>query len=126
MQWTRHKRTLSTWIATLAVLLAALVPSISHAIGSGQAASWIEVCSTQGSKWVLSDEREGDPAPAAHLLEHCPVCSLHAQALALPPVPPVLPLRLDLGEAFPTAFLSAPTTLHAWLSAPPRAPPALS
>lgn len=126
MRPTRPARTLSTWIAVLAILVSALLPSVSQALGAASPAAWVEVCSAQGSKWIPADEGGSDTQGAEHLLEHCPYCSLHTPTLALPPVPPPLTLRLDLGHAVPAAFLSAPVTLHAWRAALPRAPPAQS
>lgn len=127
MRKLRARRLLTTWIAILAVLMASLAPSVSHALGLSNGASWIEVCTAQGSKWQQSDSDDSRSAPAAaHVLEHCPYCSIHAPALGLPPVPEVVPLSLDLKDEFPLAFLAAPRTLHAWVSAQPRAPPLFS
>lgn len=115
---------MASWIAVLAVLMAALAPAISHALGSQGAASWVEVCSAQGSRWVQDDAQTGDPAPGVeHALEHCPCCSIHPDALGLPPAPlQALPAPAPR-HAVPQAFLAAPRTLHAWVSAQPRAPP---
>ena len=116
-------RRLATWIAALAVLLAALAPAISHAMGS----SWVEVCTVQGSKWVpVDDGGDAGQTDPAHALEHCPYCSLQLPALAVPPVTPQLPLVVAPTDEFPLAFLAAPRTLHAWVSAQPRAPPLVS
>ena len=65
MQPHRH-RSLSTWIAILAILLNALMPTLSVALERPRAPSgnsgWIEVCSTQGTFWVRL-------APDGQLLE---------------------------------------------------------
>jgi hypothetical protein len=127
MRRLRTQRQLTGWIAVLAVLLASLAPALSHALGGSNGASWVEVCSTQGSRWVQSDPDEPGGAPVqAHLLEHCPYCSIHAPALGLPPVPERTPLEPGLKDEFPLAFLAAPRTPHAWVSAQPRGPPRLS
>ena len=122
-------RLLTSWIAVLAVLMAALAPSISHALGAKNGASWVEVCSTVGAKWVQPDGSSTDKAPASgdvHPFEHCPYCSLHANAIAIPPAPLALAPTLALSHLVPSAFLAAPHTLHAWVSAQPRAPPQFS
>jgi Protein of unknown function (DUF2946) len=111
----------------LAILMAALAPSVSQALGLSKGISWIEVCTAQGSKWLQGDLDGSGSAPASeHVLEHCPYCSLHVLALGMPPAPglvaPVPRLRHDR----PMAFLAAPRTLHAWVSAQPRAPPIFS
>jgi hypothetical protein len=63
-------------------------------------------------------------APPALHLEHCPFCHLHADALQVPFVSiPVLPSASK--PARPSLFFLAPSLLHAWRSAQPRAPPAV-
>lgn len=129
MRSSRAARSLTSWIAILAILMAALAPSISHALGAPQGASWIEVCSAVGAKWVQPGDASTDTAPApadAHPFEHCPYCSLHSDALAIPVAPVVVALAPRLSGRPPSAFLAAPRTLFAWLSAQPRAPPVLS
>lgn len=129
MRLRRVSRVLTSWMAVLAVLMAALAPSISHALGSKNGGSSIEICTSVGAKWVNAGGGNGDEAPktpSAHPLEHCPYCSLHATTIPIPAasiatVPVLLPAH-DL----PIAFLAAPRTLHAWVSAQPRAPPLLS
>jgi hypothetical protein len=125
-----HRATarLATWIAALAVLLAALAPAVSHAVGSRDAATWVEICTTLGSKWiqrsVAPGEGPAEPAPVLkHALEHCPYCSIHTPVADLPPAAsPVVPATA-LSHAVPRAFLEARHTLHAWVRAQPRAPP---
>ena len=129
MHLRRSSRLFTSWLAVLAILMVTLAPSISQALGGKYGASWVEVCSTVGSKWVQADGGATEPAPAssdAHLLEHCPYCSLHANAIALPPAARGLTGAPALSHAVPTAFLAAPRTLHAWVSAQPRAPPSFS
>ncbi len=82
-----------------------------------------------GAKWIQPDAASTDQAPAsgdAHPFEHCPFCSLHANAVAIP-VAPLAPVPASaLPHPLPAAFLAAPRTLYAWLSAQSRAPPFLS
>jgi Protein of unknown function (DUF2946) len=113
-------------MAVLALLMAALAPSISHALSAGQGDTWTEICTAVGSRWVQADGPSSDPAPASgdvHALEHCPYCSLHANDLAIPAAPAAAAPALAGPDLLPVAFLAAPRTLHAWLSAQPRAPP---
>ena len=128
MQLRRLTRRFASWIAVLAILMSALAPAVSHALGTAGTASWIEVCTSQGSKWVQSnDEPGGDSAPGAeHALEHCPYCSIHPNAVGIPPAPLQALPAAGLAHAVPQAFLAAPRTLHAWVSAQPRAPPQFS
>ena len=129
MQFNRPLRALTSWIAVLAILMAALAPTISHALGSKASANWIDICSSVGAKWVQPNAEPTGKAPnpaAAHVFDHCPYCSLHANATGLPPTSVTLALPLVFGDEFPIAFLAAPRTLHAWVSAQPRAPPLFS
>lgn len=116
-----------SWIACFAILLSALAPAISHAVQRDAPAGWTEICSFTGAKLVrLDDGGSGKPEPGqsqAHVLEHCPYCALHVDALGLPPAAPAGPELLPLSFHVPELFLLAPHTLHAWASAQPRAPP---
>ena len=123
----RAHRQLTTWIAALAILLASLAPSLSHALASATGTDWIEICTTQGARWVDAGEDGSERAPAsAHVLDHCPYCSIHAPALGLPPASDSAYQPSRLAHEVPLAFLAAPRTLHAWVSAQPRAPPQFS
>lgn len=129
MRWHRATRVLTSWIALAAFLVAVLAPSVSHALGTKGEDSWIEVCTMAGSKWVQPEDPLIDHAPLsgnAHAFEHCPYCSHHANAILVPGVPAVLAPALSLSELQPTAFLVAPHTLFAWVTAQPRAPPPFS
>lgn len=127
------RRRLDTFcfIALMAMLAMALLPTVSHALAfaQGTQSNWAEVCTPQGMKLVvLDDAGPGEPAPAsaASHLEHCPFCAQGSSVLGLPPtvVPAlVLPLAAD---TTPPLFLKAPRTLFAWAAAQPRGPPHLS
>ncbi len=117
---------LSSWIAALAILLVSLAPALGQA-WAAKGSSWMEVCTAQGAKWVQAGEQGSTPElPPGHLFDHCPYCSLHAPALGLPPPAGLVHQLLRLGTEVPTAFLAAPRSLHAWVSAQPRAPPRFS
>lgn len=130
MRLARARLRFTGWVAILVVLLASLAPSLSHALGATDGASWVEVCTAQGSKWVQGDSTASgvskNAPTSSHLLEHCPYCSIHMPALGVPPTPLVVPLDLGLEAEFPPAFLAAPRASHAWVSAQPRAPPLFS
>ena len=121
-----HARLIS-WIAVLAILLSALAPSLGYALQMSKGGDWVEICSTQGNKWVQVGEEGVQHAPAmAHVLDHCPYCSLHAPSLGLPPATDWARQPSGLAHEVPLAFLAAPRTLHAWLRAQPRGPPLFS
>lgn len=129
MRFRRVTRVLTSWIAVLAVLMVALAPAISHALGSKNAATWIEVCSSSGAKLIQVGGGQGDQAPApaqSHPFEHCPYCSLQTDAVALPATPLALPLPVLLGGKVPVASFASLRVSHTWEPAQSRAPPRFS
>lgn len=139
-----HRRCFA-WVAFLAILLAACAPTLSQLSQSQHAATWVQVCRAQGgTTWVALDalgaSQAIDPSadPSAdpsrhptplrgqpHLLDHCPYCSVHTDAL---PPTPSLPRIAQVGVAamqVPRAFLHAPHTAHPWRPEQSRAPPSL-
>lgn len=135
----RPRQIIASWIAILAILLNALMPTVSMALHSSRGASvargsdWIEVCSTQGSTWVrlatdgsLLEQTSRKPAgaPAFGHGGYCLYCLTHAASFGLPPSSvfglPVWPLITDLLlQHAPIALLPAD-----WLAPAARAPPA--
>lgn len=113
----------------MAMLAFALVPTLSRAMAfaSGNA-SFAEVCTPQGLKLVTSDDTAGPDSggPAAHSLDHCAFCGLATDGAAPLPAAPAAVVLPVAGAEPPALFLRAPRTLHAWATAQPRAPPALS
>jgi hypothetical protein len=129
MPFDRASRALTSWIAVLAILMAMLAPPISHAMGGKNGPSRIEVCSSAGAKWLQPDGSSTDQAPASgdvQPFERCPYCSLYANAIATQAGAVLLSPATSHSELLPTAFLAAPRTLYAWVSAQPRAPPQFS
>lgn len=123
---TKRQRTVFAWIASFAVLLASVAPSIAQAFQRSGPGSWTEICTVLGNKLVAVDGTQFDsepPVPAKHLLQHCPFCTLHVTALGMPPNPLSVPAWVPLGFALPGLMLVAPRTLFAWATAQPRAPP---
>jgi Protein of unknown function (DUF2946) len=124
---TRLHRRLTAWMALVAMLAFALLPTLSRAMAfAGGGTAWAEVCTPQGLKRVsLSDAGTdtGTPGPNASHLEACAFCSLATDGAAPLPSSPV-GAALPLGRTpTPRLFLQAAATLHAWRSAQPRAPP---
>ena len=119
------RRLALAWIASLAVLLASFAPLLAHAFGGTTPTPWTEICTSLGTERVALDASHdgGAPKAPAHLLEHCPFCSLHVDVVGVPPALPTVHAPVLAGTLVPRAFLHAPETLAAWASAQPRAPP---
>ena len=122
----RHLRRLS-WIALLAILSLALVPTVSRALmATSGAFATAEVCSATEGAARSADDAAGatDLAHASHIFSACAFCALGGIAMALPTT-----------VAFTAAAPAADTTFQAiaparqgarrpWADARPRAPPA--
>ena len=128
------KRTLlPAWLAILAVLFAAMAPSISHALAAPAAAVpstlLMQICTVDGVMEMAdvgTEQKKSGMDPVVHAFEHCPYCSTHAGSFAL--------LRGDAlnfavsggHEVFPPLYYRAPAPLFLWSSGNPRAPPVLA
>jgi len=106
--------------------MAALAPAVTHALRKSSQLMWTEICTSTGSKLVVVDGEAAGKVRvpgAAHLLEHCPFCSIHGAALGMPPASDAMIAVAAMPAEIPAAFLHATRTLDAWVSAQPRAPP---
>jgi hypothetical protein len=110
------RQTLHLWIAMLAVLFAALAPTVSHALAATPPAAG-------GNVLGRRPDQEG-ASNTMHGMEHCPYCATHGGEPALPPA--VNGFAVIGGHDFyPPLFYTAPQPLHTWSAASPRGPPAL-
>lgn len=127
------------WIACFAVLMNALVPSISHAMAavSGVPATW-EICRTDASALAAPGQPDFVVVGAGVSLskktsqnkiasmEDCGYCLPHGGSFALMPST-ITGLGLMGGHALrPFLFYRAPQPLLALSAAPPRGPPAFA
>jgi hypothetical protein len=124
MSFLRARRTLSSWIALLAILVVTLAPAVTGALSASRTQLWGEVCSAASLAAGKSATSSGQESPAGpHAFEHCPYCALHAD-LAPPPDPRQSGAGVALAfRAQPAAFIHAPRANAVWTSAQPRAPP---
>ena len=126
MRLHRLGRKISSWMALVAIVMAAIAPTISHALQGEGTTGWIELCSALGSRWVrpgnLNAGTDSPPVSALHAVEHCPYCSLQSVALASPPAAVGVNL-LSLKFEPPAAAAAALRAPAAWRSAQPRGPP---
>lgn len=131
-----HRRLISS-IAMLAVLLNALVPSLSQAFAASHRASldragWVEICASSGAVWILqapdgrvleqtSTRPDDVPGP---LHEVCAYCLTHAGSFGLLPVAglPGVPAQA-VGAAPFFLFSTSSDDKPGWIRPSPRAPP---
>lgn len=123
----RLHRRLTAWIALVAMLAFAVVPTVSRAMAYATGSStWAEICTPQGMKLVAAADGDEAPVQAGAHLDHCALCGLSTDGAAPLPAVPV-PLLVPVGSAeVPRLFPQAARTLHVWRSAQPRAPPFLA
>lgn len=126
----RVTRRFAAWISCIAMLFAALAPSISQAMSAVPAGAWTEICSVSGTKFVkvTSDQGEVSHHGKSDLrhVEHCPLCATHAGSFALPPTAGFSIPLIKTQETHPFLFLQSPHPLAIWTVAQSRAPPSRS
>ena len=115
-----------SWIALVAVLALALLPTLSHALAfvQGERAPWAEVCSAQRGPRLVAGPEGGAPLAVHAASEHCAWCGLSGSDL-LPPSDAAPVLHAAGWSGWPAAgSASALAMRRVWASAHPRAPPA--
>jgi hypothetical protein len=124
----RQTRRITTWLAAMAILFAALAPSISHALASAGKLSptWMEICSAEGSKAFKGDDAGGatQKKNSSVGFEHCPYCTVHGGSVGLPPTAGFTLPAFSGSFPLPSLFYQAPRPLFIWAAAQSRAPPA--
>lgn len=121
-----HRRL--AWLALCAVIFAAFAPSISKLLATSQGVTWIEICSTSGTKLGALDlgTKKTPDAPIA-TDSHCGYCLLQHHSPDVPTDPctwdaaTVSTGRLLIGSGGTTVFKRFVRNAR-----PTRAPPAFS
>lgn len=122
-----RKRAISG-MAVLAVLMAALAPSVSEALASwrGSAVAYLgEICTAQESRRVTGDSSRGAGGHGDRSVpfEHCPFCPTHAGSFGLPPSSSIAIPIVNGDRLAPSLYFRSPRPLFNWATAQPRAPP---
>lgn len=128
---TACKSHLATWLACVAMLMAALAPSITRALEAGHAAPtlWTTLCSASGSRLVAIDVGTSDDGSQGQRNDgHAASCGycLLAQVLAPPPAEATVGRLPAPAEAAPSLAEHSFTPRFAWTVAYSRGPPAVS
>lgn len=112
------------WAALLAMLMALVAPTLSHAFADPSNAIAVEICSASGPKLTYTLVIDNDK-PASKQLgssKQCAYCHSWQGAFALPSGSFRLPLFTGAFSR-PPLFYTAPTPLFSWIVAQPRGPP---
>jgi hypothetical protein len=131
---TNKLRRTSIWLATFAVLLAAIAPTVSRIVFEQTlpAPGWVEICTIEGMQQLPealfeNAEASGSEHPATHhgdYFEHCPFCFTNAFSFGLTPAgSALLPLMADEGHRLPPHALSALHAKSVWQPNQARGPP---
>ena len=129
------KTKVASWIAIAAVLLATFAPTISNAIAAESKASWQEICSVQGIKYIpavsgaLSKVANNQPANQdgrmLHM-EHCPYCFMHAGSVGIIQTTGLQFAAIDCSQDSPQLYSFSPQAALPWAASRSRAPPSFS
>ncbi|CEZ19432.1 exported protein of unknown function [Candidatus Methylopumilus planktonicus] len=118
---------IGSWIAIFTMLLTSFMPLISHAVESQNNLQNLEViCTSQGFKFVSTQNHSPDKSPINIKHDHCIYCSISSDKTYL------LPINTQLGSAvIPTSakfFLDYESPIlqsYFRSSHPPQAPPVI-
>ncbi|HEX8606024.1 MAG TPA: DUF2946 domain-containing protein [Pseudoduganella sp.] len=124
----RQWKSLVTWLAVAAMLAAALLPAVSHALASERIENIMlaEICAPSGMSYgaVMGDDGKAPGKQAGHM-DDCPYCRLASDVPALPGAGLTIEPALAAAPLPPLFYLS-PAPLFTWVAAKPRGPPFLA
>ena len=118
---------IGSWIAIFTMLLTSFMPLISHAVESQNNLQNLEViCTSQGFKFVSTQNHSPDKSPINIKHDHCIYCSISSDKTYL------LPINTQLGSAvipnsakFFLEYESPILQSYFRSSHPPQAPPVI-
>lgn len=125
----RRLRTRILWMAALAVLFGSVAPTLTTFLASSSGQTWIEVCTSTGTKLVAVDTGEApdDQEHKVHTGVHCPYCRLQQDMPAIAHAPGVLVLADGSVRGVPPPpAQTTPLVSAIWPAHHSRAPPAFS
>jgi hypothetical protein len=86
------RRPWAVWLAVLIAVFGAIAPTVSHALvlAAGHGPQGVEICTSQGPRWVAADTTPSPDSPAPTqrstvTVEHCPFCLQTTDRVAPPP-----------------------------------------
>lgn len=116
---------IGSWVAIFAMLLTSFMPLISHAVQSTNNTHNIErICTSQGIKFVLTQNQTPDKNHSSINTMHCAYCSIASDKHYLPEGTIQLGLTLISNPAkFFLEYESPVLQSYSRSSHPPQAPP---
>jgi hypothetical protein len=136
MYFFRKNRRFIALIASVAILLSSIAPTLSYAFPAHPLSpdTFAEICSASGHKLAASaspdalfgitrDSRPIDNSHTGMAMEHCPYCLNHTQTPGMLSQREFSLIAIPLSYDYPSLFYQAPARLFIWASSSPRAPP---
>jgi len=126
----KSKAVVVLWIACLAILMAALAPTLSRAltVARGDTVPSMEICSVAGGLTMVPLKFNGQapdaPQKSTMSMGDCPCCSMHVAALNVTPMTLAPASGALITGLLPVLFYQSITPLFAWTPVQPRGPPA--
>ncbi len=117
------------WLAVLIAVLGALTPTVTHALmlAAGQAPQGVEICTSDGPRWVAADAASSDdsnPAPgSATTPAHCQFCLQTTDRVAWINEPLPYPFLVQDSQRKSTFWQAFFYTTARTVNPPPRGPP---
>ncbi|MBB5369964.1 MULTISPECIES: DUF2946 domain-containing protein [unclassified Janthinobacterium] len=126
----KSKAVVVLWIACLAILMAALAPTLSRAltVARGDTVPSMEICSVAGGLTMVPLKFNGQapdgPQKTTMSMGDCPCCSMHVATLNVTPMTLAPASGALITGLLPVLFYQSITPLFAWTPVQPRGPPA--
>lgn len=113
-------------LMAFALLWGWVIAPFAQALTPAQEGTWVQVCTSLGTRFVQLDREEQDdskPAPSSSASADCPYCGMHGNA-ALIPARMRLPVMAGAAHVPPGLPASRPVPADPpWRPDLPRAPP---
>jgi len=114
-------------MACLAILMAALAPTISQAFGSERDAALASICSANASRNTGTPSGSSNPGSGStHAGDACGYCSMHLQGGWIPTFASAAPIALLPAFDVPHLAVTTRRSEPAWQAPQSRAPPRLA
>jgi hypothetical protein len=124
------RRRWAAWLALLIAVVMVAAPALSRALAVVQTGAYpgIEICTAQGSRWVVDSSVASTDAPSSDTGSafsggHCPFCLHTAERCAPPPSPFVYRYLAPSGPPVALVWPIAPDFSQPYCCASPRGPP---
>ena len=115
------------WLTAAVLLFGSVAPSLTTFVGKNSGITWVEVCTTEGTKLVALESDVDSEKHGMHTGVHCPYCRIQQDLPAIAHAPGVLVLADGSVRGVPVpAEPKQPLPAAVWPAHHSRAPPSFS